>query len=388
MREPNMSRRMTGVTSTKEKTVMKMMKTRMTAMVCTVAACVAVSACGGDGIGAGESFSDSAKAAAIVQDFADHVVVPTYQLLDTRAGALKTAIETLQGDATDLNLQAAQAAWVATREPWEQSEGFLFGPVDANGFDPALDSWPVNRTDLDAVLGSTDTLTPTFVANLETTLQGFHTAEYLLFGTGNNKIAADLTVRELEYLVAVVSIMADAAEQLAASWTDGIGGNAAYVDVFRTAGATDNRVYPSLESAGQEIVNGMIGILDEVANGKIADPFDEQDTTLVESQFSHNSITDFTDNILSVQNAYLGKNAAANTSGTGFSEYVAEVDAELDARIQGEIQAAIDALAVISEPFRDAILDSSESDKIRAAQEAIRTAQTTMENDILPLVTN
>ena len=69
----------------------------------------------------------------------------------------------------------------------------------------------------------------------------------------------------------------------------------------------------------QEMVNGMIVIADEVANGKISDPFNEKDTTLVESQFSFNSISDFQDNIRGIQNVYMGKFAA---DGQGLDEFV------------------------------------------------------------------
>lgn len=353
----------------------------------TAALFTLATACGGDDSPLAAGFSESANAVPIVRDFADVVIVPTYELLETRARLLKTAVDTLLGDPNDANLTAAQDAWIATRQPWEQSEGFIFGPVDTNGFDPALDSWPVNRTDLDAVLASADILTEEFVGNLVTESQGFHTVEYLLFGIDSNKMAADLSTRELEYLSATVGLMVNATSELADAWTTGIGGAVDYATIFKTAGEANNRVYPSLEAAGQEIVNGMIGILDEVGTGKIADPFDGQDTTLVESQFSFNSLKDFSDNIVSVQNAYLGKNASGGT-GTGFSSYVAEIDPALDTRIQQEIQAAIDALGEIPEPFRDSVLESAQASKIQDAQSAIATAQATMQNDILPLVTN
>ncbi len=360
--------------------------TKLTTSLLSLALLTSITACADDGT-ASASFGDNDKAIPIIRDFADVVIVPTYELLDKRANALATAVETLKTTTNDINLTAAQNAWAATRQPWEQSEGFIFGPVDANGFDPALDSWPVNRTDLEAVLASSDPLSETFVGNLETTSQGFHTIEYLLFGVDSTKIAADLSQRELEYLSAAIGLMTSATDSLARSWTTGINGSDAYASIFKTAGEANNRVYPSLEAAGQEIVNGMIGILDEVGTGKIADPFDSQDTTLVESQFSFNSLKDFSDNIKSVQNAYLGKNAVGG-SGVGFSQFIADLDPALDIRLQTEIQAAIDALAAIPEPFRDSVLDSAQADIIKAAQSAIATAQTTMENDILPLVTN
>ncbi len=351
-------------------------------------ALIMVAACGGgDGDGA-EGFENSELAPTIIANFTDEVVVSTYQLLAERAATLHTTVAALQEQPTDSNLTAAQNAWKDTREPWESSEGFLFGPVDSYGFDPALDSWPVDKTSLDGVLGSGDDLTQTYVASLDDTLQGFHTAEYLLFGADGTASATDLSDRELEYLGSVVTEMAGLADNLALAWTDGIEGSDPYADVFRTAGEDDNTVYPSYQAAGQEIVYGMIGILDEVANGKIADPFVEQDTTLVESQFSHNSLTDFSNNIRSVQNAYLGKNMATGQTATGFNQFVAEVDADLDARLQSELEASLTALAAIPEPFRDAILDPNSEGLILAAQEAIRTVQTSLETDVLPLVSN
>ena len=81
-----------------------------------------------------------------------------------------------------------------------------------------------------------------------------------------------------------------------------------------------------------------------MANGKISDPFNERDTTLVESQFSFNSITDFQDNIRGIQNVYLGKFTA---DGQGLNTFIAGTDATLDSRFQTEVQAAIDAIGAI-----------------------------------------
>lgn len=355
----------------------------------SMAAAMAAFGCddaGSDGGATAGGFEASERSAAIVTDFADSVVVPTYGLLAERLDALHRAVEALEADRTAARLDAARAAWVAARTPWEQSEGFLFGPVDANGFDPALDSWPVNRVDLDGVLSSGDALTVDYVAHLDPTLKGFHTAEYLLFGDGGTKTVDRLDDRQLAYLKAVTGEMARVGADLRRAWTDGLDGKPPYARIFKEAANGGNSVYPSPRSAAEEIVRGMIGILDEVANGKIADPFDEKDTTLVESQFSYNSLADFRDNLHSVLNAYTGDVPAAATTGAGLDEYVAERDADLDARIRAEIQAALDALAAIPEPFRDAVTDDAAAPKIEATQQAIRRVQSTLESELLPLV--
>ena len=71
---------------------------------------------------------------------------------DRRVLTVAGAVAALRENPGDATLGAACEAWIAARLPWEASEGFLFGPVDFNGYDPALDTWPVNRTDLEGVI--------------------------------------------------------------------------------------------------------------------------------------------------------------------------------------------------------------------------------------------
>jgi len=321
----------------------------------------------------------------VVTAYADSVVVPTYMLLSTRAVALETAVSTLAATPNETNLTAAKNAWVATRVPWEQSEAHLFGPVSANGYDPAMDSWPVNRTDLDAVLASGNALTQAYVSALPEEQKGFHTLEYLLWGDNGNKAAAALTARELEYSKALAAELTTVTGALATSWTAGVGGAAAYRTVFTNAGM-GSTAYPSLGSAAQEILVGMSGICDEVANGKIADPYDAHDPQKVESQFSFNSQLDFADNIRGVLNAYTGDAAAAGTMGRGLSDYVVALDPALDARFRAEIADAIAAIGAIPPPFRTAITTPSSYPLIEAAQAAIRKVQATIDGPLTKAV--
>ena len=326
-----------------------------------------------DDSGGGAAFD----ASTTLDDFANKVVLATYTDLDNKAGELLSAVQALGAATNQAHLELAQGAWKATRKPWEQSEAFLFGPVDTQGLDPALDSWPVNRVDLDGVLASKQALTEASIDALEDTLKGFHTIEYLLFRDGDQRKAADITPRELEYLVATTENLKAKTAQLRSAW-DASGEN--YVAEVANAGDSST-IYRSQKDAMQEMVNGMIVIADEVANGKISDPFNERDTTLVESQFSFNSITDFQDNIRGIQNVYMGQ---FTTDGQGLNDFVNGMDADLDARFQTEVQTAIDTIGAIPDPFRDSI--TAQRGAVQAAIDAVSTVQQTLENDILKLV--
>ena len=316
-------------------------------------------------------------ASTMLNDFANTVVLATYTDLDNKAGELLAAVKALETDTSQANLEKAQQAWIATRIPWEQSEAFLFGPVDTQGLDPALDSWPVDHVNLQSVLDSNDVLTVDFVSGLEDTQKGFHTIEFLLFRDGNQRKASDITERELEYLVSTTENLKTSTSQLRLAWAPE-GEN--FSSAVAQAGI-GSAIYPSQSAAVQEMVNGMITIADEVANGKISDPYNESNTTLVESQFSFNSISDFQDNIRGIQNVYMGKYAS---DGQGLNDFVSSKDPELDSRFQAEVQAAIDAIGAIPDPFRDSI--TANRGAVQAAIDAVSKVQLTLEQDILPLV--
>lgn len=347
-----------------------------------------VAACSDDDDGSGDALFNDPD---IVADFVDQTVIPTYEELDDEAAALDAAADALRASPTENTLLAAREAWHAARVPWEMSEAFLFGPVDAFGYDPAMDSWPLASGDLEALIASDSQFTPAQIAQLDDTLKGFHAIEYLLFSEdGTNDLATvleGLSARDLDYLVALTTDLNRVTSLLVTAWTDNIDGGASYRDVFVTAGQ-GSTAYPSLTTAAQEIINGILIITDEVANGKIAEPFDNRDVNAVESQYSFNSLIDFQNNIRGAKAAYQGDAGVGGHTGKGMDEFVAAQDAALNARILAEFDAAIAAIGEIPEPFRDAILDEGNDEVIKAAQAAIVKVDTSLRNEVLPLLQN
>lgn len=314
----------------------------------------------------------------IIADYADQTVVVTYLDLMNNASTLTASVTTFQSTSTQANLNAACDAWKTTREPWESSEAFLFGPVAFLGLDPSMDSWPLDQGQLEEVLNSDFELTPEFIRNgLGASLRGFHTIEFLLFRNGSPRNAEDVTERGKEYLVAATQVLYEDTETLYTEWS------AEYRDEYVNAGVSGSR-YVSQEQALQEIVEGIIAIADEVGNGKISDPYTSKDVLSVESWFSWNSLTDFKNNINSIENAYTG-GYHNGTNGIGLDEFVSEQDAELGARVKAEIKAAHNAIDAIPEPYRNNL---NADVQIQAAIDACNKVMNTFEKDVKPLITN
>lgn len=317
-------------------------------------------------------------ATELLKDVPEAVITATYVKLEQETNSLITAAENLQASPSENNLEAARSAWRLARTPWEQSEGFLFGPVATEGIDPSIDSWPVNTVDLDAVLASTAVLTKDYIDGLDGTLKGFHTTEYLLFGTDGNKQATAFTSREFEYLIAVTQSLHGATDQLQNSWSPA--GENFQINLINAGKA--GSIYPSQKSAMQELINGMIGIADEVGNGKINDPFSQEDLLYEESRFSNNSKADFADNIRSIQNVYFGTLTTVN--GTGLSDFVVSQNSELDVKVKQQIQSAIDKIEAIPGTFGEAVFNNKTA--VQSAQDAVRLLQQTLESEVKPLV--
>lgn len=320
----------------------------------------------------------SSLTADIIHDFSNNVIVGTYSDLDAKAATLHQNVLALQATTNETNLTACKQSWRDCRSAWEQSESFLFGPVATENIDPRIDTWPVNFADLDSVLASPAVFTAGYIDGLDDALKGFHPIEYLLFGTNGNKTAASFTARELDYLVALSMNLHTLVSQLPPFWSASVSGS--YYHEFNTAGS-GSTIYSTQRSAYEEMVNAMIGICDEVANGKLTEPFTAQDPSLEESPFAFNSMTDFTNNIRGVKNVYMGIYTA---DGKGIEDLVRSYNLSLDGQVKQKLDAAIATLGTVTVPFGQAI--TQQPVQIQNSIDAINDLKTVLENDLLPFV--
>jgi putative iron-regulated protein len=317
---------------------------------------------------------------SVIDNLANNVILLTYDDLQSKAAALELATIALKNDKSEANFINAKAAWIAARSPWEQSEGFLFGPVDQEGLDPSMDSWPVNVIDLTNVLTSNNILTVPFLDQQEGTLKGFHTIEFLLWGENGAKTIDQLTDRQIEYLAACAGALASDTKKLYEAWSLN-GGN--YIANILKAGS-GSVVYITQKSVLEEMTNAMVAIADEVANGKINDPLVQQDLTLEESRFSANSKADFSDNIRSIKNIYNGSyKAGANQ---GIYNIIKEKDGALADLVNQKINDAISEIVNLPGTFSSAVVYNSS--QVAKAQAAVRDLQTILESKVLPIISN
>jgi len=321
----------------------------------------------------------------VINDFVNKIALPQYQALAEKGIALNAAIATLNTTTNATNLAAAQSAWRDTRTCWEQCEGFLFGPVEDNNYDPNMDTWPVDYHQLDSLLASTTmtTFTVNYVQSLNTTLRGFHPLEFILWGQQGTATAASITANEKQYMLALSADVQGITDSLNTSWAT-TGGNF-QMQVLQAGGGSTR--FTSKQAVLLAIVGAMSDICDEVGrqgtDGKIYDPYIAHDSTKTESPFSHNSMIDFKNNIMGAQNVYLCK--YNGQTGSSLSAFVAARNLSLDNNIKAQFTAAIGALDNVSVNFETAIY--TQRTQLLAAMNALNTLQATLDGNLKTFIT-
>ena len=351
-------------------------------------------ACGNDNDEPDVNPLDSKKTAIITQ-YVNAVVVPTYKSLADEANNLAALCEQLRQNPTQSKVNECCQTWIKARKYWELSEAFLYGAAADYNIDPHIDSWPLQKSQLDNILANSALITALdeegagadAFATLGYGLLGFHAVEYVLFRDGAARNVNDISEAELIYNAAVAQDLANQTVRLEASWAGMDNITSAkqkqleefelepsfnYGENMKNAGMTGNTLYKTQLAAMEQILTGASDISDEVGNTKITDPVNSGNVLDVESWYSWNSIADFTDNIRSVRNAYYGS-LDGSVNSNSMAAYVNKIDATLDNNVRTAIDNALNEVSGMPAPFRNH-LSKSETQKAVDACNALLDA--------------
>ena len=338
--------------------------------------------------------TNKAQKEAIVKQYFNHTVYPTYAQLAEKTAALVGNLETLKGSMTQANVNAATATFLEARKWWEMSEAFLFGAASDFGIDPHIDSWPLDEDAFNNLMASPNMIA--MLANdedgmvageqLGNALLGFHGIEYILFREGQPRNVADITDDMMTYAVAVSRDLRNRCFQLEVSWNANApqahkdlmeelelnitvnGGNNTYGENMLQAGQAGS-TYATFTNALEAIADGCLDISDEVGTSKIGKCHTGEDVTYVESPYSQKSITDFYDNIISVKNAYMGGMEGQRDETLSLHTYLKDNNADLDTKALNAIENALTKINAMKAPFVLYYSDASAGEAMEACQD-------------------
>jgi putative iron-regulated protein len=326
-----------------------------------------------------------------------NVAFATYEDSWITAKNLKTVASDFVANPTQGGLKATRAAYLSARTPYVQSEAFRFyaGPIDdQRGLEGLLNSWPLDESYIDYVIGNTtagiinDAVTfPTInAAIIEENNQlpgeksiscGYHAIEFLLWGqdmavdgpgdrpytdyvVGTGSTAAN-QARRAAYLLACIDLLIDNLNTLKNEWKPG-GQNYRATFIATPTGSISNYLTGAYRYADGELpVERMLVALDS----------EDGDATRQEHEQSCFSDQTHNDIILGqkgISNVYLGRYVRVDGSvveGRSLSDLVSAVDPTLNAAVLSKIYDADIKVNAIHGPFDNEIVSTNISGRIR-----------------------
>ncbi|WP_194097618.1 imelysin family protein [Marivivens aquimaris] len=331
----------------------------------------------------------SAQDAAAVLDNYANIAAAIYEDSLTTAKDLQGAVDALIANPSEETLQAARDAWLASRNPYQQSEVYRFGNPIVDDWEGKVNAWPLDEGLIDYVdanyggptdenefaalnvigneqfelagfdVDATD-ITPELIGDtlneadgIETNVaRGYHAIEFLLWGqdlNGTEHGAGDRPFtdyvqgegctngncdRRADYLTSATELLVSDLEYMAGQWAEG--------------GEAREAV---LANEGEGLIAILTG-MGSLSYGELAGERMRLGVMLNDPEEEHDCFSDNTHNShyydgLGIQNAYLGHYTRVDgtvVEGASVSDLVAANNAELDEEMKAKLDASVTAL--------------------------------------------
>ncbi len=308
------------------------------------------------------------------------------------AKSLQAAVNALIAEPSDATLNAARAAWLAARVPYQQSEVYRFGNAIVDDWEGKVNAWPLDEGLIDYVDASyggpsdenefaalnvianpsfelsgnvidASEITPELLAEtlheadgIEANVAtGYHAIEFLLWGQdlnghgagAGNRPWSDFAQgaecsngncdRRAQYLSAATDLLVSDLEWITAQWAEGGDARAALTqneDAGISAILTGMGSLSYGETAGERMRLGVM----------LNDPEEEH------SCFADNTHNDHYYNGVGIQNVYLGSYTRIDgtpVNGASLSDLVIATDPALDTEMKAKLANTMLALGVM-----------------------------------------
>lgn len=314
----------------------------------------------------------------LLSDIATNVISATYRDLNDKSIALGSNIDELIFSTSDENLNICKSDFKSLKSVWAQTESFAFGPAITESAAVRMNSWPLDKNGIDSILATSVALSISYVNNINGRFKGLQAIEYVLFGANGNKVASEITPRELLFLNALIINIQSISAKLALEWKSD--SSVGYFKPFVYAG-DGSGVFSSQDTAYKLLANSMISLSDRIGGNVASEPFNLTNQNLEEIPYSASSIKIFKDNIQGIKNIYIG---SYFSDGKGLEDFVIIHNTTLNTKIKQQLDETLTALSAITDPFGIAI--TTQATQIQTAVTKINALKSSLKDEMLPLI--
>lgn len=272
---------------------------------------------------------------AMLQNFADNLIKPAFNDLQTKVNILKISADAFVLAPEAAKLTALQTAWDEVYSSWMYVNAYNFGPAGEEGIRKGLveeiGTWPANISTIENNITANNTALNDF--NRDN--RGFNGVDYLIFdingAQGNIVTAFSASANRKNYLTAIVNKIKTQVDAVATEW------NGAYATSFVNNNGTN------VGSSTAQFYNEFVRSFESIKNFKVGVPLGKRvgqistEPTKVEARYSGKSLKYIKLNIQAVEDMWYGK-SKTGADGIGWKEYLAFVTGGNDLITRTEAQ--------------------------------------------------
>ncbi|WP_209404524.1 imelysin family protein [Pseudozobellia sp. WGM2] len=347
-------------------------------------------ACSSDN-GGGDNGSDNVDPApvsfergAMLENWADNIIIPSYESFTAELSALKAAFETFKTDSNEANLTALRASWLSAYKTWQHVSLFEIGPAETVGLRLNVNIYPVDAEKIDGFVqsGSYDL---TLSSNRDA--KGFPALDYLINGLGENDtaIVSKFSTTEKDGLISYIDVVLNDMEtlitQVISQWKAGYRDTFVNNDGASSTASVDRFVNDFILYYEKYLRAGKMGIPLGVFSGEVL-------PRNVEAYYKADVSNElFLEGLAGVQNFFNGNHFQKASSGESLASYLEALNTlkggeDLAELINGQLNAARTRVEALGS-FRSEIENNAPPTNMLKAYDEVQRAVPLLKVDMV-----
>lgn len=261
---------------------------------------------------------------AMLTDYADNLIIPSWETLQTAIGDLSSKIEEFKTETTQSNLDNLRDSWVEVAKKHQYVTAYGFGPgtLLLGSYVTVLGVFPVNEEQVEANVLNTDfVLANTFARDV----RGVYALEYLIYGNGQTDadLLAGFDQNRKDYLDKVFTELDSEVDGIVSKWNDSY--RTTFIESDGTsAGSSISLLYNEFVKDYENLKNYKLELPGGLSAGQSS-----AEPELVEAYYSGISKDLIIEHFASCKNIWFGR-TVDGTDLIGFEEYLETVEGGSD----------------------------------------------------------
>ncbi len=252
----------------------------------------------------------------MLENIGKNIIIPSYKELNKSSHTMTAACEEFVTNPTEENLIALQDAWKLSASAWKRCELYKIGPGDdlSVALYSSIDFSPVNTSLIEDAINTNSVIDTNYIYNKGASVKGFPAIEYLIFNNAKGNVyildkfggTETLMQNRRSYLLSLCMALEAKSLQILDLW------ESVYINTFI---ASDGK---GINSSIGMLVNQLIYLTEVVKNKKIGKPLNNMGVPLIsqlEARESGMSLSHIKENVISLENAFLGKSPKGDLAG-------------------------------------------------------------------------